>query len=309
MKKGGTDMRFYELTKRNVKRFFLEKSTVFFSLLSMLIVLGLMLVLLGDMHVDTITSILAAFPGRDAAADKENAVLMVLQWITAGIVGINAVTVTLSVYAAMISDRVSGKMDSIYTAPVSRYTISSSYVVSAWICSVLICTLTLVIAEAYCVFKGCEPYTVKQHFELMGMICINSFAYSAIMYFFAVLVKSVGAWSSIGTIIGTLVGFIGGIYIPIGSFSKTVASAIKLFPVIYGTKLFRTVTTVDAEKVLFEGIPEDVVNDYRLSVGTDLTFSGNDVSNTACILILIGCGILFTVLSAVVMKHSNKAEK
>lgn len=261
------------------------------------------------MHVDSITNILSGMPFRDLDKDRANAEILVLQWMISGIVCINAVTIPLSIYSDMIKDRTDGKLNSIYTAPISRLTISSAYIISAWICSVIVCTITLAISEAYIIFKGGEAYSVITHLKILGLICANSFAYAALMYFFAVLVKSVGAWSSISTIIGTLVGFVGGIYIPISQFSDTIARVIKCLPVIYGTKLFRNIITFDAQSALFNNVPQEIINEYRLSVGTDLSVSGNLVGDLTCLFVLLGCGVLFTVLSAIIIKHVKKADR
>ncbi len=96
---------FFAITGRNLKIYFRDKGAVFFSLLSMIIVICLMLFFLGDMNVESITEILEQFPGRDAAADEKNAELLILSWTCAGIISINAVTVTLSVHSAVIKDR------------------------------------------------------------------------------------------------------------------------------------------------------------------------------------------------------------
>jgi len=146
-------MQLYELVKRNIRIYFRDKGAVFFSLLSMLIIIALMLFFLGDMYAKSIMSALGELPNRDAAADEANAVIYVLQWMAAGIVSINAVTVTLAVYSAMIKDRSEGRLSSIYTAPVSRLTIAGSYIIAAWICSVIVCIITLIISEIYRISK------------------------------------------------------------------------------------------------------------------------------------------------------------
>ncbi|MBP1542532.1 MAG: ABC transporter permease, partial [Oscillospiraceae bacterium] len=128
---------FTELVKRNIRVYIRDKGAVFFSLLSMLIVLGLMLFFLGDMNISSLTDLLGEFPNRNADTDKQNAELFVMLWTCGGILSINAATVTLAVYSSMISDRKKGVLNSIYTAPVSRFTISAAYVTSAWICSVI----------------------------------------------------------------------------------------------------------------------------------------------------------------------------
>ncbi len=302
-------MQLYELVKRNIRIYLRDRAAVFFSLLSMLIVIGLMLFFLGDMHVDSITGMLAELPGRDAAADETNASVLVLQWIAAGIVGINAVTVTLAVYSAMIKDRSEGRLNSIYTAPVSRLTISASYILAAWLCSVIICVITLTISEIYCMIQGGAPYSFLTHIELLGCIGANSFTYAAFMYLLAMLAKTEGAWSGLGTVIGTLVGFVGGIYLPIGNFSDGIAAAIKCLPVIYGTKLFRSLMTADAEALVFEGAPAEMAEAYRLETGIDLTIGETAVSNTLCIGILLLSGIVFMLAGALVTKYMKKSDR
>lgn len=109
---------FMAIMGRNLKMYFRDKGAVFFSLLSMFIVIGLMVFFLGDMNIEGITGFLADYPGRDATKDAKNAELLILTWTFAGIISINAVTITLGVYSVMIKDRVNGKLNSIYTAPV-----------------------------------------------------------------------------------------------------------------------------------------------------------------------------------------------
>ena len=168
-------MQFYELVKRNLKIYFRDKGAVFFSLLSMIIVIALMLFFIGDSSISALTDMLGQIPGRDAEKDKENAEMLVLLWTSAGILSINAVTVTLAVLSAMIKDRTSGILNSIYTAPISKITISAAYIFSSWTASVIICAVTLAISEIYCIINGAEPFSFTAHLKLLGIISVNSF--------------------------------------------------------------------------------------------------------------------------------------
>lgn len=183
---------FMTITKRNLKIYFRDKGTIFFSLLSMLVVICLMMFFLGDMNVESITRILSEFPGRDAAADEKNAELLVLSWTFAGILSINAVTVTLAAYSVMIKDRETGKLNSIYTSPISRTIITAGYVAAAWLASVCVCLLTLTVTEIYGIIKGLEWFSFATHIKLIGMIMVNSFVYAALMYVLAMLAKTEG---------------------------------------------------------------------------------------------------------------------
>ncbi len=301
--------KFTELTKRNLKLYFREPGAIFFSLLTMIIVIVLMTFFLGDMNVENITEVLGYYPGRDAQEDKKNAELLVFAWTCAGVLSINAVTVTLAAYSGMIKDRVSGRLNAIYTSSASKFTIAVSYVTAAWAASVVVCILTLVILEAIGVSRGMEWFSAMEHVKLLGMIGVNSFTYAAFMYLLSHVAKSEGAWSGVGTVIGTLVGFFGGIYIPIGGLSDAVAAVMKCTPVIYGASMFRKVMTETVLTETFSGISSEVVEEYRLIMGIDLEIGTHTVSLAGEWWILLACGIIFLMLGALVLGKSRKSDR
>lgn len=300
---------FCELVKRNMRLYLRDKGAVFFSLLSMLIVLGLMLLFLGDSSANSLANALSELPGRDPVTDKENATLYVLVWTCAGIVCINAVMVTLTVYTTMIKDRAEGRLAAIYTAPLSRSVISASYVAAAWVCSVIICLLTLGLAEVYYIMQGGEAFSLMAHAKLVGMIMANSFTYAALMYLVAVFVKTEGAWSGLGTVIGTLVGFLGGIYIPIGGIGEGIANAMKCTPVIYGSKMFRGVMTEAIEETIFTGAPDALRSEWNEIMGVEMEAFGAQVSDGACVVILLVCGVIFLAAGALMTGKAKKNNK
>ena len=301
--------KFLVMTGRNLKNYFRSKGAIFFSLLSMLIVICLMVFFLGDMQVESIVEILDQFPGRDRMADEKNAELLILSWTCAGIISINAVTVTLSVYSTMIKDRTTGKLNSIYTAPIGRMAIAASYVASAWTASVLVCGLTLIITEVYGVIKGLDPFTFGVHMQLIGMIMVNSFTYATVVYFFAVISKTESAWSGLGTVVGTLVGFLGGIYIPIGSLSESIGNVMKCTPVIYGTAMFRSVMAKGIIDTTFADLPDEVTAGYRAVMGIDLELFGREVSVMEEGILILIFGAVFLVIGAGMLKYGKKSDR
>lgn len=300
---------FITFTGRNLKNYFRDKGSVFFSLLSMLIVIFLMVFFLGDMYVENTVDLLGAFPGRDEAVDRKNAELLILIWNFAGILSINAVTVTLAVYSVMIKDRVTGKLSSIYTAPVSRGVITGGYIAAAWIASVLVCTITLFITEVFGVIKGLDAFSFVTHMQLMGLIAVNSFVYAAFMYLLALIAQTEGAWSGIGTVIGTLVGFLGGIYVPIGSLAKSIGNIMKCTPVIYGTSMFRSIMTKEIAETTFLGVPEEVLEEYRIVTGIHLELFDRTIGITQEWLGLFLCGIFLMLMGIIVLKYGRKADR
>lgn len=300
---------FLAITGRNMKIYLRDRGAVFFSLLSTFIVIGLMVFFLGDMNIEGILGILEEFPGRDVAEDEKNAKLLVLSWTSAGILAINAVTVTLAVFSGMIRDRVNGRLNSIYTAPMSRITIAAGYIAAAWICSVIVCVITLAVTETYAVIQGMQAYDVLTHLQLLGLIMVNSFVFATLMYPVALIAKTEGAWSGLGTVVGTLVGFLGGIYIPIGSLSDSIGSLMKCTPVIYSTAMFRKVMNTELIEKTFAGTSEELIAKYREEVGVDLQVFAHTLTVTQEWLLLVGCGILFLIIGACMLKYGKKTDR
>ena len=297
------------VTSRNLRQYLRDRAAIGFSLLSMFIVILLMFFFLGDANSAAITELLAQFPGRDAARDKENADLLILAWTCAGIVSINAVTVTQASLSYMIKDRESGKLGAIHTAPVSRLTIAGGYVLAAWAASVIVCAATLAVTEVYCVAQGLTPFSFAAHLRLLGMIAANSFTYAALMYLVAATVKSGGAWGGLGTIIGTLVGFLGGIYFPIGQLAGPVAAITKCTPVIYGAALFRREMTAGILADTFSGLPGEVVTEFSRVMGIELTLGGTALSAGQELAILLVCGGAFLLCGAAVVRFGKRSDR
>lgn len=299
---------FTQLLKRNINLYLRDKGAVFFSLLSMLVVICLMIFFLEDINIDMLTENLANLPDRNAVEDEKNAVIMILTWTAAGIIPTNAVMVTLSSLSSMIKDKTSGKSDSIYSSPVSRFTIALAYIAAACICSVIICTLTFGISEVYLCIKGAELFTLKVHLQIFAIIAVNSFVYSAIMYLFAVLIKSEGAWSSMGTVFGVLVGFLGGIYMPVGSLSAGLQSVIKCTPVIYSTVMFRQIMTQGISNKIFNGVRAEMVDEYKNTMGITIEVFDKNISPLNCSLILIAFGLVFLIIGAALTNRKTGAK-
>lgn len=300
---------FLEFTGRNIKLYIRDKGAVFFSLLSALIVICLMVFFLGDMSIEGLAELLDGFALKSHDENLKNAELLVLSWTCAGILSINAVMVSLSVYSGMIKDRVNGRLNAIYTAPISRLKIAMGYIASAWTASVLMCLLTLAITEGYGIVKGMEAYSFMVHMQLLAMIMVNSFVYAALMYPLAMVAKTEGAWSGFGTVIGTLVGFLGGIYIPIGSLADGISGFMKCTPVIYGTSMFRKVMTKSVLENAFEGIPTAVAEEYSEVMGIQLKIAEYTLKLREEWIILFGCGIIFLVIGLGMLKYEKKTDR
>ncbi len=134
----------------------------------------------------------------------------------------------------MIEDEVNMRLASFYVTPVKRLGIAFGYIFSAWCIAVFLCTVTLAVSQVYFAVTGQTTLVWTALLQLLGMIVLNAFVYAAIAYFIALFVHSVGAWNGILSIVGTLVGFVGAIYLPMSVLPESVADILRHLPVLHG---------------------------------------------------------------------------
>ncbi|MBR6358788.1 MAG: ABC transporter permease [Lachnospiraceae bacterium] len=300
---------FYALNTRNLKIYFKDISAVIFSFMSVLIVVMLMIFFLGNAANGSILSLVENIPGRNLAADAQSVKRIVFLWTVAGILTISSASITHAFYANMIKDRKDNRLNSILVMPVKRNMIVSSFVFGAWLTSVLMGALTLGVTELIGVAKGFPVFSVTEHLQILVLICVNSFVYASVLFLLANLVNSESAWSGIGIIVGTLSGFLGGIYMAVGNLSSGIVKVIKCFPFIYGTSAFRQVMLKTAEDGFFEGLPSEMRAAVDSNMGTSLSLFEKDLSLGVKIAILVVTGLVFCLASTIILKYGKKKDR
>ncbi len=283
------------LLKRNILIFVRDRSAVFSSILSMLIMLGLMALFLGNMSTEDVIAVLNKAGGeRDAVQDRAHAKYLVQMWSLAGILTTNAVTVTMTVMGNMIKDKTTSRLASLFMTPVSRLRIALGYVLSAWIIGIMMCLVTLTAAQGYMAASGQPLLAGEACVKLAGMIALNTFVYAAIAYLAALFIDSESAWSGLLTITGTLVGFVGAIYLPMAALPEKVASVLKYLPVLHGASMMRRVCTQAAAETAFAGLPETLVDTFNEKMGVTVIMGEKTVSIgvQAGGLLILGIGVI-----------------
>lgn len=299
-------MLLFRLIKRNILVYCRDRSNIFFSLLSMLIIIGLMVVFLGKMNADSVVNLLSQYGGeRDSALDRSNAEQLVMLWTLAGIVVVNSITITLSMVGIMVEDEAQKRLSSFYVAPVSRWVFVFSYVIAAIIMGIIMCTLTVVIGEAYIVSTG----GIMMSFAVMGKvflyIILNVFTSASMVFLIANFVHSQSAFGALSTIIGTLVGFLAGIYLPIGMLPEKIQNVLKCFPLLHGCSFLRELLTKDILSTTFAGYPEELIKGYREAMGISIVYQGEAIPVTLQVAFLVISGIIFIGLAALLQGKRN----
>ena len=292
------------LVKRITLVYVRDRAAVFFSILSMLIILMLVWLFLGNMNSENIVGVLASFGGvRDAAKDKENADYLIVVWTLAGVLLSNCVTISMTVMGNMIYDEERNKLACLYVAPVGRVKIALGYVLSAWLIGSVMCGLTLIAAQVWLLCSGKDALSVTVILQLLGMIVLNTFVYASLSYLLALFVHSGSAWSGLLTVVGTLVGFLGAVYLPVYMLPEGVASFLKGLPILHGVAMMRRVCTQAAVETTFAGLPEKVAEQFCANMGIVIHMQDTEIAIAAqC----IGLFALSTVVLAVAAVISRR---
>ena len=278
---------------RNLKVFFRDKTAVFFSLLAVLIVLGLYIFFLGDVWVDS-------FPNIKGVKNLMNC------WIIAGLIGVTSVTANMGAFGTMIEDKSKNKIKDFYVSPIKKSKIVGGYIISSFIVGSMMSVVTLIISQIYLVYSGVDVLNFKELTEVFLIILMTSLSNSAMILFIVSLFSSEKAFSTASTIVGTLIGFITGIYLPISMLPDSVQIIVKLFPTSHGISILRQIFMKKQMDISFEDVPTNYINEFKESMGVVYYINDKLVSNTASVFILIASTIIFFFLAVLILYKKKK---
>ena len=270
-------------TKRNILLFFRDKSSVFFSLLSVFIIIGLYALFLGDVWTQSLSNIPNARQVMDC-------------WIMAGLLGVTSVTTTMGAFGIMVEDKTKKIQKDILSSPMKRSAIAGGYILSSYIIGVIMCVVACVPAQLYILLGGGSILPLDVWLKVLGLILITTLANTAIILYMVTFFQSNNAFSTASTIIGTLIGFITGIYLPVGNLPETVQWVVRLFPISHGVALFRQVM-MEAELNTAFGQMEAAKTEFGEFMGVTLKFGSFTVTPLVSIAILLVTTAVFFALS------------
>lgn len=280
-------------TKRNNKVFFRDRSAVFFSLLASFIIIGLYVLFLGDIY----TSDYEEF---------KNARQMMDHWVMAGLLATTSVTVTMGAFSIMVCDKVQKIRKDFYASPIDRKNLAGGYVFSALIIGFIMSVVTFIWAELYIIINGGDILKLSAILKVLFIILIADFTNASMVFFITSFFSSNSAFSTASTVIGTLIGFITGIYLPIGMLPKAVQWVIKLFPTSHAASLMRQVMMEDTLSGAFKGAPQEYLAEFNHMFGITYQFGGHELNGTGSILILLASGAVFFFLAVINLSRKTK---
>lgn len=276
------------LIKRNMKVFVRDRMAFFLSLLSVLILLILYKVFLGQMQIDGIK---AAMNVKNAPS---NVVTMVNYWLIAGLVTITSMSATLGAYGVSVDDRQHHRVDDFMLTLLSPIKIEISYMIAAILIGSFITFMLYAISIVVLIGGTGLLIGWSTTLKVMLLIIVSSTLSLLIVYPIMYLIRTNSQFASFSTIIGTAIGFLTGVYISIGSVSTSIKNIITWFPLTPINSAIKQLIMKNSLSEVFKNAPNQIRTNYEIDYGVLLRFpNGTHFTNMT---ILEYMGILIVAL-------------
>jgi len=281
-------------SKRILKIFFKDRTSVLFSLLAVFIIIGLYVFFLGDVWTDSFED------------ELEGTRYLMDSWIMAGLLAVTSATTTMGAYGIMVDDKAKKINKDFVSSPIKNHSLVSGYVTGAILIGIIMSLITLALAELYIVSSGGELLAFPALIKVLLLIILSTITNSSILLFIVSFFKSNNAFATASTIIGTLIGFLTGIYLPIGQLPDAVQWVVKCFPVSHAAALLRQVMMEVPMANTFSGAPAEAVTDFEKMMGVKFFFGSVELSPIISIIILVATAFIFYVLSILNLSRKHK---
>ena len=265
----------FELISRNRKVYTRDRLAFFMSFLSVIILILVYQVFLGQIQIDAVKEAL----GSDTASS--DTIKMVNYWLISGLTTIISMTSTLGAFGVMVSDKEKKLSEDFKVSPISNFKVELSYAIFAILFGIILTMFSCVFAIG--IFNGFASlldYSAKDYLTIFGFISLSTVLSASIILPILTFIQTSSAFTTLSTIVGTFIGFISGVYLSIGSVGETLQQVMTWFPMTQVNALLKQVLMKDSIAQVFANATSSVVNKYKESYGVVLqNASGDHLSN------------------------------
>lgn len=274
------------LSKRNLRLFVRDKALVFFSFLSVIIILGLYVLFLGEIQVNNIKqSIGMDLPEIDA---------LVYAWMLPGLIAVASMTLSLGNMGRLVDDAQAENLNDFLVSPLKRWQLILSYLLSSVIITSVISVLMFGLSIVIVKLKGGPWLNIEQILQSLGVMILLIISSALLSLYIASWVKTQNTYGVVNSMVGTFIGFVTGAYMPMGIMPVFVQNMFNILPVSLGASMLRQIYLGPIMDKVFAQAPIEMVNEYRYFQGIDLKVFGNILEpNFMLIVIFVSIGVLF----------------
>ena len=292
---------FLGLTKRNMLVFFTDKGTLFFSMLTPMIILLLYILFLKN-------SLLSSL--KDAATGLENLVAakdmaqFVNGLLLTGIISSALITIPYNALEIIVRDR-EDKVDlDMLSTPVKRFEIILSYFCAAVASAFMQAMIVLAVGIGILSLSGDMYLSAADVVKLVGAVFLGTVSSTSVFMVVMMFFKSMGTCGAFMGIISAVSGFVIGAYMPLSEFNKSIQNVCNLVPATGITVLIRNYLTGGILRHMDEcigGVDGGAFMKAMLDVFSYNTVVGGEIwtLNLTWIYVIISTAIFIGVLRVV----------
>lgn len=274
------------LIKRHIKLFLKDKASVFFSLLSVMIIIILYLLFLSE-------NILSNLPEFDEQA------AFVFLWMFAGILAVTTATVSLGALGKYIEDKIGKKSEDFLITKITKQSLAYSYVYYAFIVGFIFTMLLFTFGYVYTLVK----FNINLNLSAsIVIIILSTFMHTLLFYLITSSLKTMSAFSGFSTIVGTIIGFLAGIYIPVGILPSYIQKVIILFPTTQSAVLLRNLLMSDVLESMEGIMPTKAYQEVNEMLGVNLHWNEQLLNNQFSLIYII----VFTLVLIILVLWRNR---
>ncbi len=279
------------LVKRNVICFFRDRSSVAFSLMAVMIMIILYLLFLRN-------TLLESNPGEGMDS-------MMDAWVMAGIIAIIPVTASAGCLQVMVEDRANGRIRDILVTPMSSVQMASGHIISTFLVSLIMSLIAFVICLACLFATGC-PMSAEGVLASVVLMLPSSLSGAIIIYAITSFIRSAGAFTGFFTVVSVVIGFLAGIYMPMGTMPEAMRVIGTLLPATQMASLFRNSMAGEALDQAFAGAPAEALDEFRTDMGFDLSIFGFDFDFVSSLCYVVAVSAVFFIIAAIGMRRRRR---
>ena len=281
----------FNFAQRNLRIYFRQKAAVFASLLGVFIIVVLYALFLGDAYT------------FDGAVNPKH---LMDTWMIAGIIAITPFTTSIGALGAMVDDKVDGNLNDFYSSPVNRVKIVGGYVISGLTVGFILSVAAFVLGQTYIVMRGGELLSPLNMLYMLGAILLSVLLSGTMGFLIVCFINGKNAYMIVCTVIGSVTGFLTGIYVPVGQMDEKVQWLVKLFPVTHTSVIIRRIMCAQAIEENFSGM-DAYAAEYSCLMGIELEFGDWTMPIWVhCVIVALLAVIFFILATLKVSKEKRR---
>ena len=231
---------FIGLTKRNMLVFFTDKGTLFFSMLTPMIILLLYILFLKN---SLLSSLQNAATGLENLVAEKDMAQFVNGFLLTGIISSALITIPYNALEIIVRDREDRVDLDMLSTPVKRFEIILSYFCAAVISAFMQTMVVLAVGIGILSMSGDMYLTALDIVKLVGAVFLGTVSSTSVFMVVMMFFKSMGTCGAFMGILSAVSGFVIGAYMPLSQFNKGIQNVCNLVPATGITVLIRNYLT------------------------------------------------------------------